>query len=113
MANSGREKKVRLTVNVDESNFVLLKWLKINWQDDYSYTINCVLKKHFDLLTEGMSEFEKEQIRNLKVVGERSAIDLKRINNLRSAALMDKVDNTLKDEKKRQAIKALLELYEK
>lgn len=59
-----------------------------------------------------MTDFEREQIANLKIVNGRGAIDLKRINNLRSAVLMDKVDATLKDDRKRKALKELIELYE-
>lgn len=111
MANSGREKKTRLTVNIDESNFILLHWLKINYRDGYSFTVNNLISRYKMEITEGMTDFEREQIENLKIINDRGAIDLKRINNLRSAALLDKVDATLKDDKKRQALMELIELY--
>lgn len=112
MEISKKEKKERLTINIDESNHLLLKWLKINYQDDYSFTVNNLLTKYRNDVTKDMTAFEIEQIESLKLVGDRGSIDVKKIGHLRTAVMMGKVDETLKDETKRKALKNLIELYE-
>jgi hypothetical protein len=107
-----KEKKERLTINIDESNLLLLKWLKINYQDDYSFTVNNLLTRYRNDVTKDMTAFEIEQIESLKLVGDRGAIDVKKIAHLRTAVMMGKVDETLKDETKRKALKNLIDLYE-
>jgi hypothetical protein len=108
-----KERKVRLTVNLDESNLILLKWLKINWQDDYSATVNNLLTRYRNEVTAEMSDFEREQIASLKIISERGAIDVQKIKDLRSTLLMEKVDATLQDTEKRHALKELIDLYDK
>lgn len=106
------EKTERLTVSIDESNFVLLKWLKINYQDSFSSVVNSLLTKYRNEVTQGMTPYELEQIEQLRFVGDRGAIDVKKIGNLRATLLMGKVDDTLKDKAKRAALKDLIELYD-
>lgn len=108
-----KEKKVRITVNLDASNATLLKWLKLNWGDDFSFTVNSLLTRYKNEVTAGMTDYEREQIENLKVVSERGAIDAEKIKDLRATLLMEKVDATLQDTKKRKALKNLIDLYEK
>lgn len=112
MEHLKKEKKERVCVNIDESNILLLKWLKINYQDDYSFTVNNLLTKYRNDVTKDMTAFEIEQIENLKLVSDRGSIDVKKVGSLRTAVMMGKVDETLNDKQKRQALKNLIELYE-
>lgn len=54
-----KERKERVTVNLDESNLLILKRLKINYQDDYSFVVNNLLTKYRNDHTKDMTDFEK------------------------------------------------------
>lgn len=112
MAHSQTEKKERLTVNIDESNLLLLKWLKINFGDGYSFIVNGLITKYRNEVTEGMTALELEQIEALKVVSDGGLIDKKKVGSLRTTVMLGKVDETLKDKAKREALKDLINLYE-
>jgi len=112
MEKEKKEKKERLTICIDEANLVLIKWLKINYQDDYSFTVNGLLTKYRNEVTQGMTDLELEQIEALKIVGNRGIVDVQRVGSLRTTIMLGKVDETLKDKAKRDALKDLIHLYE-
>lgn len=103
--------KERISAAIDPENVVFLKWLKLNFGDGFSYTINMLLTQYREQATANMTPYELEQIQKLSVVPDGGAIDRQGFKSLRNVLLMGRADEALRSPAKRKALQALLDIY--
>lgn len=110
-------KKKRLCVSITTENYALLKWLNLNYQDKYSWIVNNLLSKYHEAITSQMSDYEKEQISNLKVILDDSVFDKERIEKVRfeafDLAFESRLLELIGNDDKRSKLRELLDLADK
>jgi hypothetical protein len=111
-----KPRKKSMSVNVSTENFALLKWLNLNFGDKYSWIIDNLLSKYRACIMSDMTEYEKEQVGNLKTIIDTSIFDREKIKQARFKAF-DKVfeENFLQlmtKPENRKRVRELLDLVE-
>ena len=105
--------KERISAAIDRENVIFLKWLKLNFGDGFSYTINQLLTQYREKATANMTAYELEQIEKLSVVPDAGAVDRQGFKEIRNIILMGRADEALRSPAKRKALQDLLDIYSK
>lgn len=108
--------KKNMSVNISTENFALLKWLSLNFGDKYSWVVDNLLSKYRACIMSEMTDYEIEQVNNLKTIIDDSIFDKEKIKQARFKAF-DKVfeDNFLQlmtKPENRKRVRELLVLAE-
>ena len=105
-------KKKKLSISIKTENAALLKWLNLNYSDKASFIIDELLTRYYSRITAEMTDFEKEQVKNLKVVMDNCIFDKKKIEQVRikafDLAFEEKLISILDNKEKREKLKELL-----
>lgn len=115
--NKKKNTKKNMSVNVSTENYALLKWLNLNFGDKYSWIVDNLLSKYRSCIMADMTDYEKEQVGNLKTIIDTSIFDREKIKQARFKAF-DKVfeENFLQlmtKPENRKRVRELLALVEK
>lgn len=112
-----KQNKRVISVSIQTENFAFLKWLNLNYSEKYSHIVDKLLTAYKSAVVEGMTDYEKEQIGNLKTIVDNTIFEKSKIDSLRkigyekilSDELVVKMITAINDPEKRKQISDLLD----